>query len=177
MYDIRTTATDMFHCAINIINNFVSIGMGEGYVGMAPRIICSKGLGSCVAVAIYDYAACIGGLAHVVLPVYTGKRVDAEYRHADTAVDSILKEMRLLGSDLTKIISKMAGGARIFSSYEDDEMGIGEQNILSIQNILKKKKIPVIGQDVGGTFGRNVEFDLSTGTLRISTIGRVVREL
>ena len=44
------------------------VKMGEGMITRTPHTILSRGLGSCVAITLYDTQRKIGGLAHIMLP-------------------------------------------------------------------------------------------------------------
>jgi len=157
---------------------FLPVGMGEGIVTRAPQIISSLGLGSCVAVTIYDAKRKIGGLAHITLPdsnSLNGCR--PPYQCADTAIAALLGELQSKGAVRRDTVAKMVGGAQMFSSNENSSSGIGQQNIISIKHILNGKQIPLIGEDTGGHHGRNIEFYLDSGKLIIKAIGKEAREI
>ena len=69
------------------------------------------GLGSCVAIAIHDRAAKVGGLAHVLLPdAALGRGVENRARYASTAVPLLLDEMKAIGAT-GPFAASLAGGA------------------------------------------------------------------
>lgn len=140
------------------------VKMAEGVVATAPHIIQSVGLGSCVALTLYDRNQKIGGLAHIMLPSSNGVRGHRPpYQCADTAIPTLLQEMRSRGAIRQAIIAKVFGGARMFADYEASKEGIGDENIKSIRSLLKGQQIPLIGEDTGGNHGRSIEFHLSSG--------------
>lgn len=49
-------------------------------------------------------------------------------------------------------------------------MKIGERNAQAVQRLLTEMHIPLLASDVGGTFGRTINFDIQTGNLHIKTI-------
>jgi chemotaxis protein CheD len=57
-------------------------------------------------------------------------------------------------------------------SYYQSNPNIGELNIKCVKQMLMKKGIPLVGEDVGGNYGRSVEFHLDSGKLIIWSIGR-----
>ena len=65
----------------------------------------------------------------------------------------------------------------MFPSYSDTSMGIGEQNIVSIRRLLEKEHIPIVGLDVGGNHGRNVEFRLESGRIIVTALGKEDKDL
>lgn len=149
----------------------------------APGVIMAEGLGSCVALALYDVKHGIGGMAHILLPSsseYKSKKNVAlsPYLCADTAIEALLKELRSQsGTRLPNVIAKIVGGARMFPSYNGTEAGIGEQNIIAIRRILKKMFIPVAGEDVGGSHGRSAEFYVHSGKIIVTAIGKEIVEI
>jgi len=152
-------------------------------VAKAPGVIIAEGLGSCVALALYDVKHGFGGMAHVLLPASSeyksGKTgVFSPYLYADTAIDALLKELRYQNeTSLPNVVAKIIGGARMFSVYNGDSTGIGDQNILQIRNLLKRSLIPLIGEDIGGSHGRSVEFYLDSGRVVIKALEKEDREI
>jgi len=160
------------------MRNKIAVRMGEGVVARAPHIISSLGLGSCVTVALYDTKRRIGGLAHIMLPDSNSPNGRyTTYQCADTAITALLEQMQSKGAILKDIVAKMVGGARMFSSYDGLNPGIGEQNIISIKHILNRQGIPLIAEDIGGHHGRNIEFHLDSGKLVIKAVGKEVTEI
>ena len=49
---------------------------------------------------------------------------------------------------------------------------MGERNVMACRNALKAVGIPVIGQDVGGDFGRSVFFSVADGVMRVRSVKR-----
>jgi chemotaxis protein CheD len=158
--------------------NRIQVAMGQGAVARAPHVISSLGLGSCVAVILYDTQRRIGGLAHIMLPdsaSVNGRRTP--YQCADTAIATLLKRLRSNGAARQDIVAKIVGGARMFSFYEDSNTSIGEQNIRSVRHILRTEQIPLVGEDTGGRHGRSVEFHLDSGRVIVTAIGKEDREV
>ncbi len=152
--------------------------MSEGLVTAAPNIIVSAGLGSCVAVALFDWRLRIGGLAHIMLPDSRGARDHRlPYRFADSGVASLLANMGCLGTERHSVIARIAGGACMFDACAQTGKGIGYENIHAVKRALKKEGIPVIGEDTGGSHGRSVEFHLSDGTVVVKAYGREDNEI
>ncbi len=156
----------------------LEVAIGEGVVTEAPRIICSKGLGSCVVVTLYDAERRIGGLAHIMLPHSVSLNGHhTPYNCADTAIAALLKDLQSKGAGRLNTVAKMAGGGRMFSDYQDSGPGIGAENIMSIKQVLTQEQILLIGEDIGGHHGRNVEFRLDSGKMIVQSIGREDREI
>ena len=160
------------------MQNEIEVSMGRGAVTRAPDIILCSGLGSCVAIALYDAQWRIGGLAHVMLPNSNSLNgYHPSYKYADTAIATLIKELQSMRATIHSMVAKLVGGARMFPSSDDFSPGIGEQNIASVKSILEQKRIPVIGENTGGDYGRSVEFYLDSGKVMVRAIGREDREI
>ena len=75
-----------------------SLRAGELRVSEAPDRLAIHGLGSCVAVFVYDPRARIGGLAHILLPGPPRRPTDHIGRYATTAVAAMVEETIRLGA-------------------------------------------------------------------------------
>ena len=160
------------------MQNKIEVTMGKGTVTRAPHIISSSGLGSCVVVTLYDTKQKLGGLAHIMLPYSNSPNGNhPPYQCADTAIATLMKELRTMRASPQDMVAKLVGGAKMFLSSEDFSPGIGEQNIISVKRILKQKRIPVIGENTGGNYGRSVEFYLDSGKVMVKAIGREDKEI
>lgn len=138
-----------------IINGDATIiGIGDHKVGTEP--MATVGLGSCVALILYDMKNGIGGMAHVMLPESRGK-TEKPGKFADTALEILLDELERNGSAKSFIRAKLVGGAAMFSTPSNN-LNIGERNINALRDLLEKARITTDKEDVGGTSGRSVLF-------------------
>lgn len=146
------------------------VGMGEIAVGKAPDILTTV-LGSCVAVIVYSPQTKAGGIAHVMLP-YPTRGSKEVGKFASTAVPALVKKVKAILSSNDRLFAKLVGGAVMLSFGEDSFFNdIGEKNARVSREILEKYHIPVVAEDIGGSKGRRVEFDLNTGDVIISVFG------
>lgn len=127
------------------------------------------GLGSCVAIALHDALARVGGLAHVLLPQVIGQGEPNRAKFASTAVPLLIEDMRALGAS-GPFVAKLAGGASLFGPLMAIGGTIGARNIEAARAALEDARVPVIGEDVGGVAGRTVILDVGTGTLLVKTV-------
>ncbi|MEN2464550.1 chemotaxis protein CheD [Ornithinibacillus sp. JPR2-1] len=151
----------------------VKVGIADLNIVTAPDVIRTSGLGSCVGVVIFNKNKQIAGMAHVMLPDSNlGKQATINrYKYADTAIDILVEELMSRGVRKPQLQAKIAGGAQMFQiNTGNDMMRIGKRNVEAVLNKLAEHKIPVISSDVGGNFGRTIEFDPQTGLLKIRTI-------
>ena len=155
----------------------IRVGMGEGVVAASPHIIISEGIGSCVALTLYDLRLRIGGLAHITLPRYEpGSRYYTPYQFADTAVHELLDSLLSGGSRDLDIEAKIAGGAKMFLSCNGD-YSLGRLNVESVKAVLEAKGIRLAAWDVGGHHGRSVEFHVDSGRIVIRALGKEDKEI
>lgn len=160
-------------------SKIIKVGMADLSIATAPDILTTLGLGSCVGIALYDSTTKIGGLAHIMLPDSTQiKNNDNKAKFADTAITVLVEEMVKAGARKNRLVAKIAGGAHMFEFKNmDDMMRIGTRNVSAVIEHLNAMKIPIIAQDTGKSYGRTIELNTLTGTLRVKTIGYGIREI
>ena len=135
--------------------------------------LLTLGLGSCVAIMLYDRDAKVGGMAHVLLPSRSLAR-DASNpaKFPETAVPLLLQRMTRLGAEPRRIVAKLAGGASMFAALmTPGTIQMGERNIVASRNALRDADVSVTAEAVGGAQGRSVRFHLADGSVEIRTVG------
>ncbi|MGI6450300.1 MAG: chemotaxis protein CheD [Desulfitobacteriia bacterium] len=149
----------------------IVVGMGDYKVGKTPDRLMTAGLGSCIGVCIYDLQSQIGGMAHIMLPSSGENKKGNPAKYADTCLAMMLEELYKMGAIKARLKAKMAGGAQMFSfGGKPPLLKIGERNAEAVGQELKKAGIPLLASDIGGTFGRTINFDIKTGDLHVKTI-------
>ncbi len=149
------------------------VGVAEYKVACGSKKLMAYGLGSCVGVVLYDLAAKVGGMAHVMLPssrLYTQKVLPGKF--ADTAIDILVFEMEKLGGHQKDLLSKLVGGANMFSSISQSSVPIGLRNVSAVREKLCQLNIPVLAERVGGTQGRTIIFDIASGRVEIRKLNQ-----
>ncbi len=148
----------------------VQVGISELVVSDGDDTLKSYGLGSCVAIALYDRDSDIGGLAHSMLP--NGDEAENSDikpgKYADTAIRALLRRMVEQGASYTSVEAKLAGGSDMFE-FESFGDGVGNRNVAAAKEELEKLGVPLVAEDVGGEHGRTVEFTPGTGDLTVKT--------
>ncbi|MFC6872041.1 chemotaxis protein CheD [Halobellus marinus] len=167
----------------------VKVGVAEYAVAESEASLVTSGLGSCVGIAIIDPDAGVAGLAHAMLPKAEanggaapstasgtdpetgteghadGGRPD-EAKYVDTAVPGLLRSMAASGADRSNLEARIAGGSAMFEFGADGD-GVGERNVAAAEEVLAAHDIPIVGRDVGGDYGRSLEFDVASGELSV----------
>ena len=149
----------------------IKIGMADLNVATPPDVLQTCGLGSCVGVCLWDPITKVGGMAHIMLPSSSQGKTGNDAKFADTAIPWLIEEMKKLGAEKSRLISKIAGGAQMFSFYSDNDiMKIGERNTEAVKKVLAEKRIRLLAQDTGGNYGRTIEFNTENSQLYVRTI-------
>jgi chemotaxis protein CheD len=155
----------------------IKVGMADLNVCKSPDALTTLGLGSCIGIILYDQRTKVSGLAHIMLPDSTQiKKNENKAKFADTAIYELIKEMEKIGAHKSRLVSKIAGGAQMFSfSGNNDMMRIGERNAEATRKLLKELGIPLLSEECGKNYGRTIEFYSETGELHIKTIGKEIK--
>jgi len=149
------------------------VGMGQIAAGRAPERMKAV-LGSCIGLAIYHPRLKTGAMAHIVLPDSAG-RAGTPGKFADTAVPEMLNLLKELGAPAHGLVAKFAGGANMFAG--SGPLQIGDANAEAVVQALGNAGILVPGEDVGGTKGRRVTFDCTSGEMTVECAGQPARSL
>ena len=137
-------------------------------VTQAPNKLVALGVGSCIVITLYDHMLKIGGMAHTMLPDSTKSGpISNPFKFADLAVDEIIRKMESLGSQRRNMEAKIVGGANMFPSLGHASLRAGEENVLAVKEKLRKEGISLVGEVVGGSVGRSVEFDTASGIVTV----------
>lgn len=163
-----------------IQDQYIKVGMADLNVTSRIGVLKTTGLGSCVGVTLYDAAAKVAGMAHVMLPSSSIAREGTlnVAKYADTAIPEMIRRMEDLGARTERMEAKLAGGAQMFAFGGSlDTMRIGPRNVESCKELLKRYAIPLKAEDTGGNYGRTIEFDCETGVLFIRSVQKGIKEL
>lgn len=145
------------------------VGVSDMKLSKSPDdFIVTHSLGSCIAVAIYDPTALVGGLLHYQLP-YSGnngrKAKENPYTYADTGIPALFKAAYSMGAEKSRIRVKVAGAANVLESK--GVFQIGRQNYAAMRKIFWKNGILIDAEDVGGNTWRTVRLEMETGAFYI----------
>jgi chemotaxis protein CheD len=156
----------------------ITVGLGEVAVtrANAPKRLVAHGLGSCVALCLFDPQSQVAGLAHVVLPGNDPTdRPNA--RFAGNALPALLQALAEVGgsSDPRRYQARLAGGAHVLACGLPR---IGDRNVEAVRTALARAAVPILAEDVGGGRGRTVWVDpRDGGRIRVRTVGGAERHL
>ncbi|HEY2377169.1 MAG TPA: chemotaxis protein CheD [Gemmatimonadaceae bacterium] len=157
----------------------IRVKVAECAVGRDDQTLITIGLGSCVAIVLYDGAARIGGLAHTLLPDESMARDRSNpAKFPSSAVALLIAEMMRLGADLRRVRAKLVGGASMFSSLIPvGSINIGDRNVIAARQALRACGVPIVAEDVGSDHGRSVHFFLEDGRVEVRSLKKGNRVL
>lgn len=161
---------------INVREN-VDVGISDMKIVRAPESLITYALGSCVGICIIDKSAEIAGMAHILLPYSKqGNNKIEPYKYADTGIVEMVRQMEYLGGLKSRMIAKIAGGAKMFDIKGSSKIGnIGERNIASAKETLEKLNIKLVAEEVGKNYGRTITFNSETGDLTVKSFGKELK--
>jgi chemotaxis protein CheD len=169
--------TGLDNCAHSIPSlEEVRVEMAEMKVERIPIMLVTS-VGSCVAICIHEPVSRCGGLAHVMLPKAGSDSRFMPSKYAETAVPIMVDAIKKLGGNSHSLSAKIAGGADMFSTLRCGMLRIGEQNVQATRQALQAQGVRIVAEDVGGTSGRKVSFNLGDGSVIVQSLNRVEKVL
>ncbi len=141
--------------------------MADAKVERDPSaVVATYSLGSCIAVAVYDPVAHVGGMLHYQLPTSTldpDRAKQNPMMFADTGIELLLKSIFELGAQPKRLKVKLAGAAQILD--DKGTFNIGRRNHAAIRKVLWQHGLLIDGEDIGGTVPRNLYLHIADGTV------------
>ena len=142
-------------------------------VGRDGVSIVTLGLGSCVAIILYDSRARVGALAHCLLPECLNDKDEGNpAKFPGSIVPIMVAELRSMGSrGGMSLVAKLVGGASMFRSLMNRPgMNVGERNVAAARKALIGAGIRITSEDVGGESGRSLRFSIDDGRVLVRTV-------
>lgn len=153
--------------------NDVRVKVADYAVRRGEHVLTTIGLGSCVAIALYDRDSRTGGLAHILLPSQAMSRETSNpAKFPETIVPLMLQEMRALaGDEAGRVSAKIVGGASMFGQLVTGSgVNVGERNIVATREVLATHNVPLVAEDTGLDYGRSVYFHLADGRIEVRSL-------
>src|SRR5690606_26723896 len=149
----------------------IFVRVAHAAVAEGEGVLATVGLGSCVAILLYDAVASIAGMAHVLLPAPHGPfDGEAPAKYATTAVAHLLKEMEARGADRGRVTARLVGGASMFGGSRLSTLAAaGERNLNATRETLARAGIQVTAEDVGRAHGRSVHLYAADGSVVVTS--------
>ena len=127
------------------------------------------GLGSCIALVLFDKTNNVSAMSHILLPkAQPNKEIRFPHKYANLSVKLLMEELLNHGAVRDNIRALVVGGSKIFN-FDNNLMGF--DNTSSVKEELNSLKIQIIKEDTGGSKGRNVKFDTKNFSLSVKSTG------
>jgi chemotaxis protein CheD len=121
-------------------------------------------LGSCVSACIRDLRTGVGGMNHFMLPPGTGLGADDHERYGVDVMERLVDAVLTHGcGERSRLELKLVGGSRLRPTAPDT----GRRVIEFAHQFALARRMPLVAEDVGGVYGREVIYWPGTGQLRI----------
>ena len=155
------------------------VKVAEFRSGVADDTLVTVGLGSCVAVILHDAEARVGGLAHVLLPTPALSRLNSNpAKFPQTAIPGLIEVMAAAGAKPQRITARLVGGASMFATLAPPgTIQMGERNLVAARQVLNTHGVPLVGEAVGGDYGRTVRLRVCDGRVEVSTVAHGIQHL
>ncbi len=147
----------------------ITVAQGDSVATRDLDVVYTTVLGSCVAVCLFDKRARVGGINHFLLAdaAPTGLEQTAFLnRYGIHSMELLINAMIKTGAMRSNFKARIYGGA----TMREGLGAIGERNIEFARKFLANEGIPLLGEDVGGSSARRVEFMPGYGLSRCKTV-------
>lgn len=155
----------------------LTVGIGGIEVSADPAaVIVTHGLGSCIAVVVWDPQRRAGGMLHFQLPASALSPERARELpgvFADTGIPLLFERMYALGSTKQRLMVKAMGGGNIHGG--GGTFDIGRRNITTLRKIFWKAQVLLAAEDLGGSHSRTVRLFVDTGLITVQSGSQVVQ--
>jgi chemotaxis protein CheD len=183
---MRSQATPSLYSPEAAAASATVVGLGEAKVLKADdqshqdECLVAYGLGSCVAICLWDPANRVAAMAHVVLPGADPNGAPNP-KFARSAVPALVSLMQRHGAgpDPRRYVARLAGGAEVLALGGTGKLPrMGEQNGVAVREALEAAGVPIQAAELGGNRGRSVWFDpREGGQIRVRAVGSTERYL
>jgi len=156
-----------------MVERSVMVNMGQFAISQShEEVLTALGLGSCIAVCLYDPATRLGGMVHIVLPNSAiGRPADTPVKFADSGVPWLLRRVEERGAPRRRLRVSVVGGANVLTSAAGSSaLDIGQRNIAAVRTALAAEGLAAFAEDVGGHSSRTVRLHICTGELMVKTL-------
>lgn len=129
---------------------------GYIFANSEPSLITAE-LGSGVAVCLWDRVRGIGGMSLFQLP-RPRRQERPTARYGNLSISTLIRMLVKMGARLENLEAQILGGGHRYPQTLD----IGRRNIKIARRILKRSRIPVVSEDIGGILCRRILYHTRT---------------
>ncbi|MGD0127859.1 MAG: chemotaxis protein CheD [Terriglobia bacterium] len=153
---------------------------GEAYLARRPTIIRTI-LGSCVGVTLWSSRLGCGALCHALLPKCPGTPRNGftladGYRYVDFSIRDLARQFDELGAFRGEVEVKLFGGSDVLpiGGGVARPATVGRQNCEVAVELVEAEGFRLAASSLGGTRGRHIQFNSSTGEVQLRWLARAV---
>lgn len=158
-----------FEDGYTLDDDICQVKIGEYEVTETGDKLVTYGLGSCLAVGLFDETTRVAGLIHIKRPTAQPSTNNAKAAFADTGLRLLFEEMQLYGATSRHTEATLVGGIDTGGAASAVNMHIGRKNINQAKQTLASLDITVSGTAVGGDEELSLYFDGASGEATIET--------
>ncbi len=146
-------------------------GIGEMVVSSdTDAHLVAYGLGSCIALAVWDPRTGVAGLAHFMLPAGPATST-SPVKFIDSGIDTFLKAIEGRGALVNRSILKAVGAAAMLTV--GGGLAIGKRNSEALSAALARRGLELTASALGGTVGRSVQLEVADGQFLVKSVSSV----
>lgn len=141
------------------VNQYSNSMLSPGYIALSrePALLCAV-CGNGVVVTVWDRLRHAGGMCHCVF-ARRGRSDKPSNYYADIAVPQLVRGMLKQDSRPHNLEAQLFGGGNLRGFYARRAM----QVVAVVKKVLKRMRVTVVSEDIGGTVGRKIVFDTRSG--------------
>jgi chemotaxis protein CheD len=141
--------------------DIVNVLTGEVKVEIKQNMMVSNAIGSCIVISAYNPITKVGGMAHIMLPGRAPSNTkNYKLRYAENAIETLINKLKGHGSSLPDFVFSLVGGGNVLKNVEDK---ICKYNIESVNTIIQKYQLNIVGSSLGGYIRRTSKLDIKNG--------------
>lgn len=145
----------------------LSLNLGDTFVSQQFVIVTCHGLGSCVALFLYDINSTNSAGAHIMLPGQFDGALLMPNCYAATAIETLLMSLEMRGTSRANIRAAVIGGANVANITGLD---VGKENVSSVMSELRKHNIGIAQMNIGERNARTARFCSRTRRVQVTTL-------
>jgi chemotaxis protein CheD len=154
----------------------ITVGVGDMQLSsQAGDVVITHALGSCIGIALHDPVAAVGGILHFMLPdsaVNPQRAAESPWMFADVAIPRFFRAAYDLGAQKSRLIVKVAGGAKLLD--DNEYFAIGKRNHTMLRKLFWQNGILIKGEHVGGAVSRTLYLEVGSGRTWLSVGGQEI---
>jgi len=144
--------------------------LDPGYIYFSQRAAAVRTVvGSGVAVCLWDRTLKYGGVSHFVAPVIL-EPSKATPRYGNVATAALVQIMDDSGCQRSDVVAQIVGGG---CPENEAPPHVGDDNARVAREVLSRKGITIVSEDIGGHLGRKLVFDIGTGQLAVLKVHKI----